>query len=134
MSLEDESQRRYNQLMQIALLMPEYIIWHYTVSLRQNINIIINFIWLAYHFFSVPLLLKTLFSPLRWGSEALWNNRGGRFALRVAGFVVRTLTLAFGLMVFVMVALFGILFFLIWLVLPLVIVGLFVIGVRLIFS
>lgn len=127
--------------MTITLLFPEYVIWHYTTALRLCLNIVTNFLWFTFHFFSIPILLKTLFSPwhrLREQYKSGFHPQAFAEALvinsimRILGFVIRTIVIVFGSVFCVVVALVGAVCFLLWLVLPAILLGLIVLGVNLI--
>lgn len=117
--------------MNISLLLPEYLFWHYTLAIKRIINIFINFLWFFYHFFSVPVLFQTLFSP--------WHKLNQRYKpgldlgaiaetivvntiVRTVGFIIRSLVLLFSAFFFIITLLIGILFLLIWLLLPIILV------------
>ena len=87
----------------------------------------------ALAFFSVGLLLKTLFDPFRQISAgrvrgpigAQFRAWGDRQFSRGVGFVVRTTMIAFGLLVVGMLALVGLLQIIVWPLIPLLpIIGL----------
>ena len=117
--------------MHIPLLIPEYFVWHYTTALRQFLNILTNFLWFTYNFFSIPLLAKTLFSPWHRIHE---NYKGGLNAssffetltvntiMRLVGLVVRLVVIAFGIVLCAVVLIIGIALFIAWLVLPFLVV------------
>lgn len=112
--------------MQFVLLVPEYFIWHYTEAIRLTINIISNFLWFVYHFFSVPVLIKTLLAPI--------HGVGKDFAApsRVIGFVVRLAAIFFAYTILAISVLFGIAVVILWPLLPFIVVYLVVTGLKLI--
>ncbi|HLP44134.1 MAG TPA: hypothetical protein VK145_02545 [Candidatus Nanoarchaeia archaeon] len=112
--------------MQFVLLVPEYFIWHYTSAVRLTINIISNFLWFVYHFFSVPILIKTLITPI--------HGVGKGFAVpsQVIGFVVRLAAIFFAYTILAISVLFGILVVILWLLLPFIVMYLIVTGLKLI--
>ncbi len=125
--------------MPIALLFPEYIIWHYTTALRLCLNIVTNFLWFTVHFFSIPVLVKTLFSPWhRLGEQYKSGFHPEAFAetfiintiMRAVGFVIRTIVIIFGSAFCVVVAILGLACFVIWLALPAIVLGLIFQGVH----
>jgi hypothetical protein len=107
--------------MQIVFLIPEYLVWHYSKALRLHLNIITNFVWFTYHFFSVPVLYKTLTQP--WYGQSM-------FIYQIIGPVIRFPVLLFGLIFCGTVAVVGFVFFLIWLVLPVAVLVLLFQAVR----
>lgn len=120
----------YNNSMEIVLLFPEYVIWHYTTALRLCLNIITNFLWFTVHFFSIPILVRTLFSPWHRLRESYQKGFHPQvFAetllintiMRLVGFVIRTVVIIFGSMFCVVVAILGLAVFLLWLALPVIV-------------
>lgn len=126
--------------MPIAFLIPEYFLWHYTTALRLCLNVATNFVWFTYHFFSMPVLFRTLFSPWHKIHE---KYRAGfhpaslaetfviNTIMRLVGFVVRTAVLIFGGGLCIVTALVGLAFFLVWLILPLAVLVLIFEALRL---
>ncbi len=117
--------------MQILFLLPEYLVWHYSKALRLHVNIVTNFMWFTYHFFSIPVLLRTFTKS--WHSKTLHakpvTSRVKRFAdhiiarglLAVGGPLMRLLVLVFGFACCGFVAVIGLGFFLLWLALPIIV-------------
>jgi len=128
--------------MHIALLIPEYFLWHYSVALRLCLNIVTNAVWFTYHFFSVSVLARTLFEPWHgmhderyrqvFKPNALSEKFLVKSVMRVFGFLIRMPVIVLGLIFCAVVAFCGLVFFMIWLVLPLIAVTLFVKGIQLI--
>lgn len=120
--------------MKAALVIPSYIAWHYSTALREIWGISTNFVWFLYHFFSIPILLKTLVAP--------WHKLGEKYKkgfdpgallstfvintiLRVVGFVVRIVVIIFALFLIVSLVAVTLAFYVLWLAAPLVLVSLF---------
>ncbi len=129
--------------MQIVLVIPEYIVWHYSRALRLTLNIITNFIWFTYHFFSIPILVKTFLSP--WHVAPPVTRPGFHPILvtedlflpalmRICGPIIRAVVIVFGLTLCVFLSIFGLALFLIWLSLPLVAIALFIEAIYLLIS
>jgi len=125
--------------MQIALLIPEYLMWHYTAALRLCLNIITNFIWFAYHFFSVPILLKSFFSPLKKIDETYRSSFRHTLPFetiiedlisRIVGLIFRALVIFFGVSLCAVIALVGVVIFTAWVLLPFFVFALIIEGVR----
>jgi hypothetical protein len=109
-----------------------YLKWHYTKAVAELIAVFENFLWFIAHFFSFKLLLKTIFMP--W--KRLGESYGGGFNLeafttafvvntimRAVGFATKVVILVVGGVAWMIVFVFGIFFFLLWLVMPAVIIG-----------
>lgn len=129
--------------MQIYLLIPEYFLWHYTAALRLHINIVSNLLWFAYHFFSVPVLVRTLFAPwrrshisyhLEFHPKVIAETIVLNSIMRILGFVFRFFVLVFGLTVCVLIALAGVVSFIVWFFLPIIIFLSFIKAVDLLIS
>jgi hypothetical protein len=127
--------------MKLLGLAPAYVRWHYGRAIK-NIGLISgNLIWFLWHFFSIPVLARTLFAP--W--ERIHEERargldiGSWFetttinlVMRLLGVCIRLTIIIFGL-VFIAIAAAGtILFFLLWIFLPLIFVYIVVLGIILI--
>lgn len=108
----------------------EFLIWHYTKGLKFYIKR-----WLSYfdwinHYFSVPLLITTLFAP--WKRLIVADKSPGfnltKFVEKITfniisrgiGAIVRLSLFLVGLVLIVFIYLLGVLGLFIWLVLPLV--------------
>lgn len=116
--------------------------WYYIEAIRGILKGWRNFIIFSLEYFSIPLLLKTLFAP--WKRDITRRPRGldlkklfeyisFNLISRGLGFFVRLITICVGILFFFLVIILGALFFVIWLVLPLIIIGLFVLGLILLF-
>lgn len=120
----------------------QYLIWHFY---EMSVNILKgwrNFLVFNLNYFSIPLLLKTLFS--HWRRYRYSYGRGFDFKRyaevfsfnmisRVIGAIMRSFLIIIGLLVEIFILLCGAIIFLGWLVLPiLLLLGLFF-GLKLIF-
>jgi len=52
-----------------------YLIWHYTLAVKQIAKLWVGFAWYILNFFSVFLLLKTLFAPWKRMTESGGRNK-----------------------------------------------------------
>lgn len=115
--------------------------WYYGEAVRDILRRWKNFIIFALEYFSIPLLLKTLFAP--WKRDITKKTRGFDFKKfieyisfnlisRTIGFSVRIVTIFVGILFFLLIVVSGALFFLIWLFLPLIFIGLFILALGLI--
>ncbi|MEK7634971.1 MAG: hypothetical protein AAB446_00890 [Patescibacteria group bacterium] len=115
-----------------------YVKWHYSQGLRELFGVAHNFLWFVGHFFSFRLLFKTWFAP--W--KRLGENYSGGFDLktifsslvvnslmRIAGFISKTVILIVGFIAYILVSIFTLFIFIIWIFLPAILLGSFVLAV-----
>jgi len=119
------------------VIFPYYLAWHYTNAIKDFFGIWGNMIWFTYQYFSIPILLRTLFSPFKRLKE---YSKGGldmgsfleslavNLIMRIVGFILRSMVIAIGLTVLIFSIIIGIAVFFLWLVLPFLIVFLLVTG------
>lgn len=126
------------------ILIKNYIIWHYTQAVADLWHLAGNFIWFLYHFFSMRLLTRTLFSKWRRLGEsspqqgfhpgkwlgALFVN----FIMRIVGFGARFSLLLMGTLAIVTAIAGAALAFVVWFFIPVILIGIFILGSELIFS
>ena len=116
--------------------------WYYGRAVKDVLAGWRNFVIFVSEYFSIPLLFKTLFSP--WKRDITKKPRGLDFKKlfeyltynlisRGVGFFVRFVTILIGIIFLLLTAVAGAVLFIIWLVLPLIILGLFVMAIILIF-
>ncbi len=126
--------------MSFLLIIPYYLLWHYGIALRDIKNIWFTFIAFIYKFFSIPVLLKTLFSP--W--ERIKDSYGSRkesfvetfifnSMMRFVGVFIRLFFISIGFFAIATIFLLGIIFYVIWFFLPFIIINIAVWGLGEIF-
>ena len=101
--------------------------WWYGNGLRGRAKMIVDRISHTNDYFSVGLLLSTLFSPFRQISAGSVDGPigvqmralGDKLISRMIGAIVRSFMIIFGLVVIVLQSLFGMIVLLFWLVIPL---------------
>ncbi len=126
--------------MAILILSWQFVIWYYTAALFNFIKISGDFIWFLYHFFSIPILIPTLFS--KW--KRMGDVRTRKFdikdffsvfivnsIMRVIGFFIRSFVIITGILSIVLAIAVEMLIFVAWLFLPVIIVALFALGMKL---
>lgn len=99
-----------------------------------------NFVWFTQHFFSLPTLVSTLFSP--W--KRMKIEKGGALStnffedllvniiMRIVGAVVRIILITIGLVFLSIVVVLGIITFVFWFIAPIAVVVLFIYGLTMI--
>ncbi|OHA16378.1 MAG: hypothetical protein A3H57_00665 [Candidatus Taylorbacteria bacterium RIFCSPLOWO2_02_FULL_43_11] len=120
----------------LIAILPTYVVWHYTMALRDLERNSSNLLWFIFHFFSVGVLLGTLFSPWKKLSKdesshhpTFFSNLAVNVLMRVVGFFVRTITIVMGLICFIIGTFLFIALFVVWLFLPFLVVISFLYGV-----
>lgn len=105
----------------------EYGRWHYSDALVSYVRILKNFWWFVVAYFSMPLLLTTLFVPYkrmteeRRGNLTSWLEASVMNTLsRLIGFLVRVILLLTGFIVLGLLTLGGIFGYGLWLILPII--------------
>lgn len=111
--------------------------WYYIKAVKGIINAWKNFIIFVREYYSIPLLLKTLFHP--WRRDITKYRRG--FSIknflevlifnlisRTLGFVIRFFTIIIGIICLFGVILLGLIIILLWFFLPLILIFLIILG------
>ena len=105
----------------------EYVLWHYGQAIADIVEVWRNFFWFGYHFFSMPLLLKTLFSPFRrlrekGGNllhlEILFENILANIIGRIVGFLLRSFVFALGVFYMILASAAFVIALILWIMLP----------------
>lgn len=118
-----------------------YIKWHYTQALFDLVNILKNFIWFFFEFFSIKLFFKTLFSPFhRLGQtykgginiENYFETFIVNALMRIVGFFLRLTLIIIGFTAIIFTILFGAFFVFVWLLSPFLLVFLILYGIKMI--
>lgn len=124
--------------MNFLLIFPHYISWHYTRALSDLIYLFKSFVIFIWNFFSIQILLKTLFVPFqklnaqrtkRFDLEEFFSALITNLLMRLVGFFVRSLFIILGIFCFIFFTIFYSVFFFIWLVAPFILAGMVVLGI-----
>ena len=119
--------------MSLFFIIQDYVFWHYTAGIRELLSIFGNFVWFAYHFFSLKLFLRTLISPFKRVREAysasmsleeLAENAAANIFMRVVGILLRTAVIIIGVLTEFFIIIISICALVVWIFFPLIIVGL----------
>lgn len=121
----------------------DYIRWHYGSGIFDLLRVWGNLIWFIGHFFSTPLLLRTLFSPFMrlhekypekghfdmgyWAGTLLIN-----MLMRIVGILVRLVFILISFLLMFVSIVLGVLFVAFWIIAPVGIVVLIMTGLSLI--
>ncbi len=105
----------------------DFLYWHYITGAEEVLRAWFNFVEFGLYLFSVPLLLRTLFSPWRrieiqasemGGLEGYFNRLSFNLISRLIGFSVRSVLIFFGLVFSAFFLILGAPIFIIWFFLP----------------
>jgi hypothetical protein len=127
--------------MNVFVLFGGYFKWHYGRGFVDIMRVWRNFLWFTLHFFSVPLLIRTLFSPWQrlheeykkgFDLKSFFSTLLVNTLMRIVGSIIRLLFIIIGIILFFAVAIAGLLFLAFWVVAPFGIVVIFLAGLMLI--
>lgn len=114
--------------------------WYYTGAVKSLIRIWRDFIIFVREYYSIPLLLRTLFYPWRrditkygrgFSIKNFFETLSFNLISRGIGFFARSVAIVIGLFCLLGVIILGFIALIIWLVLPVVLVFLIIIGLLL---
>ncbi len=125
--------------MRNQFMLADFFVWYYGKALRDISVLWLNGIWFIVHFFSIPLLLRTLFLPWRRMTDTYARGSVEEF---LSTFVMNVMTRVFGAMVRSVIIFIGVFFLIVatiilvlvltlWLILPLGSVVAFLFGINL---
>jgi len=120
-----------------------YIFWHFVEFPKKLSKAILNFLKFGARYFSIPFLLKTLFS--HWHRFSWQYPRGfdplvylevfvSNLISRTIGFILRTFLILAGILFEIFIFILGILVLIIWYLLPLISIFLFFYGLSILFT
>lgn len=124
--------------MPFLYLIPFYAKWHYTEGFQDLSRNWKSFIFFVLHFFSIGFLFKTWFAPFSrlneeykkgFNPEDFFETLAVNTLMRLVGFILRTIIIAAGLSVLLLVALIGPLALVLWALSPIIFLVLFILGV-----
>lgn len=119
-----------------------YTYWHYRKAFTELFHVWLNFLWFVVHFFSLPQLTKSLFSPWKrmteekqgFNFEALAAYVVVNMLSRLVGAIMRGSVILVGLIALCFTTLVGLIVMIFWFVAPIVVLALFIGGASLIFT
>jgi len=118
--------------------MIDYLRWHYGMAYRDLTRVWLNYMWFVAHFFSLGILLKTLFAPYKRMKEknkkgldlgAIGEMIAVNTVMRLVGFVLRITVLAVGVSILLLIVILGLIMYPIWTILPIILIALLLISV-----
>lgn len=120
----------YNTKMHSVSFFFAYFAWHYGRAFKDLLNVWSNFLWFLFHFFSIPLLLRTFFSPFkrvteehtRAGLEDLLGTIAVNIVSRVVGALARFFILLIGSFVLIVWVVALVLLLAFWILAPILLV------------
>ena len=119
----------------------QYLLWHYTRAFGEIFHVWLNFIWFVIHFFSLPQMVGSWFSPWKRmveGRGRKWNLEDlAAFVIvglisRIIGAILRTLVIIVGIICLFITIVGGVGVFVFWVGAPFIIIGLLGFGIALI--
>ena len=119
-----------------------YLLWHYTEAYKELFSVSKNLIWFVVNFFSLPQLLKTLLSPWKRIVEEKkrsWNfeDFAGRILInilsRIIGAIMRLIVISIGLVCLLITIVIAVTTCVLWVFMPAIIIGCFVLGITYLF-
>ncbi len=122
--------------MQTIGLFLAYFRWHYSRAYRDTLAIWFNFAWFITHFFSIPLLIRTLLSPWKrmterpqeHNAQAVFESIIVNVLSRMVGFVIRAALIISGVVSLILHSFGLLLFMVVWTLLPILSVAAIVTG------
>lgn len=104
-----------------------FLHWYFLIAPKKILQVWRNFLFFGWHFFSVGLLVRTLFAP--WKRESVKHRNGPNLKLflealiiniftRCLGALVRLVIIILGLVFELIILFLGLLFFIGWLLFP----------------
>lgn len=129
--------------MTLGIVFFDFFEWLYGEGVPEFLKAWRNLHWFFYHFFSVPLMLRSLFQPLKrlkekygrgFDPEKFFENLAINTIMRIAGFFIRITFLVFAGIAQIFVFVFGAVFFVLFLTAPIFIPAATIIGIIMLIS
>ena len=130
--------------MPILAVARDYLVWHYSTAYVDLAYIWWNYLWFVNHLFSVPEVIMSWIAPFKRLEEEKVNilkspsdffgNMFVNIIMRVVGTIIRTAIIGIALLGFLFVLFFGLALFMLWTILPLLVLHLFFTGCTVFFA
>lgn len=125
------------EVMEFVHVIGYYILWHYTKAWKDFLRVMENYLWFVGNYFSINLLLGTLFAPWRRlhesGGKGTKESFLGAFLIntlmRFVGFGARLFIIISGAFSLLLIIALGFVAAIAWLLLPVIVFLLFFAGV-----
>ena len=124
-------------------ILTDYFRWHYSRAFAEIFHVWLNLLWFLIHFFSLPQLARSWFSPWKrmtqvrektLNFEAIASYLVINVLTRLIGATLRASVICIGCLCLLLTVVFGIIVYLFWLFAPLLIIALFTLGISLLVS
>lgn len=118
--------------MAMVFLIRDYLRWHYTASIGELLGILRNLFWFFAHLFSLRLLLATLFAPFHRIREDYFGmadiektlaSIAANLVSRAVGFLLRMIVIALGIITEGVLIAVALPILVVWIFLPVLIIG-----------
>ncbi len=127
--------------MALGMLLGEYLSWHYSLGIVKFVRAWMNTHWFLFHYFSISVLLASLFAPFHriqekrargfdpqnWFEVFIINT-----LMRIVGAIVRCIVIVIGISVQVIAFMLGAVSLFLYIGAPVTILASIIIGFRLI--
>ena len=132
----------YNYSMVIITLTMNYFKWHYALAFVDIFHIWVNMTTFVFNFFSIPIMVRTFFSPwkrLRANRETqsfdlfdLLSTHFVNLIMRIVGAMMRAVLIIIGLLAVIFAIVGGFVFLVVWIFMPLIVILLCAAGTHLV--
>ena len=129
-------------LMRLGAIINHYLLWHYSRAFLEIFHVWLNLMWFVVHFFSIPQLMMSWFSPWKrvterrkkkWDLEDIAAFIVIGLLSRIIGFILRTIVIAIGLVCLLVTVVGGFLVYAFWVAAPLIIISMLGFGITFLF-
>ncbi len=120
-------------------LILQYLQWQFIEKPKEILKAIKNFLSFGVYFFSIKQTFASLFAPwknITWSTgrgfdiQAILESAFSNLISRIIGFILRVFLIVFFIIYEVLTAAFGIILLTLWILLPLIIVIIFISGIK----